>query len=88
MELQWKLFRGVLSKSSKPLNVYNKFMGIYEQFWDVVENTNNLNIDIVISNINDFVNQLSNNLDEVDMKEIKICAKKLCEFLDKLKYAD
>lgn len=95
IDLQWKIYRGVLSRQSLPLTVYNKFNEQYNKFYElydaIIENNDEYNFKLA-SDIDSLGNSLDKLYDEVSglinketRFELKICLEKIVNYLKDLR---
>lgn len=80
-ELEWKLMRGVLSKQSRPLWVYQEFSSLHDCFWNSIKDKN---IKSFKPKMQTFLNKIQDiGLTPNDLKEIKICKDKILDYFSK-----
>lgn len=95
IDLQWKIYRGTLSRQSLPIKIYSAFNEQYNKFYELYDKIINNEIDYNFS-IGSEIDQLGfaleklytdteNHLNKEARFELKICLEKIVNYLKDLK---
>lgn len=95
IDIQWKIYRGILSRQSLPLSFYKIFTEQYDEFYElydiIIENTSEIELN-TLSRIDQLGRSLEKLYDDVSSSitrdarfELKICLEKLVNFLKDLR---
>ena len=95
VDLQWKIYRGTLSRQSLPIKVYSAFNEQYNKFYElynkIIENESNYDfsisseIDQLGFALEKLYNDVENHLNKETRFELKICLEKIVNYLKDLK---
>lgn len=91
IDIQWKIYRGTLSRQSLPISIYNKFKEQYDKFYELYElfieepDTFNLGIKSELDQLNSSLAKtlvdLEPQLGEEAMFELKIAVEKIMNYI-------
>lgn len=94
MDIQWQLYRSILSKKSRSLDCYAQYKKQEKEFYDLVydvatedEFNRNKRINKLVTSLEDSKSKLKDRLSEEDYRELSICVNKIIDYLKELKGA-
>ena len=95
IDLQWKIYRGTLSRQSLPIKIYSAFNEHYNKFYElynkIIENESNYDfsicseIDQLGFALEKLYSDVENYLTKEARFELKICLEKIVNYLKDLK---
>lgn len=95
IDIQWKIYRGTLSRQSLPIKIYNKFQEQYNTFYDIYERAFDsktkydfklaTEIDHLGSALEQTYREVENSITKEAKFELKICLEKIVNFLKDLR---
>ena len=95
IDLQWKIYRGTLSRQSLPLKIYSEFQKQYDTFYELHDKIFSedseldfsilTDIDILGNSLEKLYDEVSNYLNKEARFELKTCLEKLVNYLKDLR---
>ena len=95
IDLQWKLYRGTLSRQSLPLKIYSEFQKQYDTFYELhdkifqdeteIDFSVFTEIDMLGSSLDRLYDDVSNYLNKEARFELKVCLEKIVNYLKDLR---
>lgn len=95
IDIQWKIYRGTLSRQSLPIKVYNKFQEQYDTFYDIYERAFDsekeydfklaTEIDHLGAALEKTYQEVEHSISKEARFELKICLEKIVNFLKDLR---
>ena len=95
IDLQWKIYRGTLSRQSLPLKIYSEFQKQYDSFYEIhdkvfsedpeVDFSVLTDIDMLGNSLEKLYDEVSGYLNKEARFELKTCLEKLVNYLKDLR---